>query len=93
MLGFIWWMIIGLVAGALARLLVPGRQPMGMFITMVLGLIGSLVGGMISTLLFGQDPMQPGFHAGGLVMSTIGAVLALVIYLRMATRSEAPPRI
>jgi len=93
MLGFIWWMIIGLVAGALARLLVPGRQPMGMFITMVLGLIGSLVGGMISALLFGQDPMQPGFHVGGLVMSTIGAILALVIYLRLANRSEAPPRI
>lgn len=93
MLGFIWWMIIGLVAGALARLLVPGRQPMGMFITMVLGLIGSLVGGMISALLFGQDPMQPGFHAGGLIMSTIGAILALVIYLRMANRSEVPPRI
>ena len=46
-MGFIGWLIVGLIAGALARLLVPGRQPMGIFMTMVLGLIGSFVGGAI----------------------------------------------
>jgi uncharacterized membrane protein YeaQ/YmgE (transglycosylase-associated protein family) len=89
MLGFIWWMIIGLVAGGLARLLVPGKQPMGLFLTMVLGLVGSLIGGFASTLIFGQDPRDPGFHAGGLIMSTIGAVLVLAIYLRSTRHRTA----
>ncbi len=86
MLGFIWWMVIGLVAGGLARMLMPGRQPMGLLLTMVLGLIGSLVGGFISSIIFNYDPSEPGFHAGGLIMSTIGAMLVLAIYLWSAKR-------
>jgi uncharacterized membrane protein YeaQ/YmgE (transglycosylase-associated protein family) len=86
MLGFIWWLIIGLVAGALARLFVPGRQPMGMLMTMVLGLVGSILGGLISALLFGYDPQDPGFHPGGLLMSTIGAVIVLALYVSYASR-------
>jgi uncharacterized membrane protein YeaQ/YmgE (transglycosylase-associated protein family) len=87
MLGFVWWLIIGLIAGALARFFIPGPQPMGMFITMILGLIGSFVGGFLSSLLFGYDAAEPGIHAAGLVMSTIGAVLVLALYL-WATRSR-----
>jgi len=79
MFAFIGWMIVGLVAGALARLLMPGRQPMGLFLTMVLGLVGSLIGGFISSLIFGYDPRDPGIHAGGLIMSTIGAILTLAV--------------
>lgn len=88
MFGFLWWLIIGLVAGALARLLVPGKQAMGLVVTMVLGLIGSLIGGFISSLLFDYDARDPGFHSAGLVMSTIGAVLVLALYL-WATRGRS----
>ncbi len=56
MLSFIWWIIIGLVAGLIARLLVPGRQPMGWLLTIGLGLLGSVVGGFISSAMFGTDP-------------------------------------
>jgi uncharacterized membrane protein YeaQ/YmgE (transglycosylase-associated protein family) len=84
-MGFIGWLVVGLIAGALARFLVPGRQPMGCFMTMVLGLVGSIVGGAISTLLFHYDPSQ-GFHTGGLIMSTIGAVIVLAVYLSIAHR-------
>ena len=80
MFGFLWWIIIGLIAGLLGRLLVPGPQPMGWLLTIVLGLVGSVLGGFVSSLVFGTDPMKPGFHAGGLVMSTIGAVIVLVLY-------------
>jgi uncharacterized membrane protein YeaQ/YmgE (transglycosylase-associated protein family) len=86
MFAFLGWMIIGLVAGALARAFTPGRQPMGLLMTMILGMVGSLVGGFISTLLFGQDPANPGFHPAGFIMSTIGAVIALAIYLKTAGR-------
>jgi uncharacterized membrane protein YeaQ/YmgE (transglycosylase-associated protein family) len=86
MLGFIWWLIIGLVAGLLARLIVPGRQPMGWVITLILGLVGSVVGGFISSLIFGYSATDPGFHTGGLIMSTIGAIIVLVLYLKFADR-------
>lgn len=81
MLGFIWWIAIGLFAGLLARLVVPGRQPMGWLLTVGLGLIGSVLGGVISSMIFGTDPMEPGFHAGGLIASTIGAAILLVLYV------------
>lgn len=84
MFGFIGWMIIGLIAGGLARLLVPGRQPMGLLMTMGLGLMGSILGGFISSVVFNYDPNQVGFHAGGFFMSTVGAVVLLMIYLRFS---------
>jgi uncharacterized membrane protein YeaQ/YmgE (transglycosylase-associated protein family) len=86
MFAFLWWMVVGLVAGALARMFTPGRQPMGLLMTMILGLVGSVIGGFMSSLMFGYDPTDPGFHTGGIIMSTIGAVIALAIYLRTAVR-------
>ncbi len=86
MLGFIWWLIIGIVAGGFARLIMPGRQPMGLILTMVLGLVGSMVGGFVSSLIFGYDPMDPGFHTSGLIMSTVGAIAVLAIYGSISRR-------
>lgn len=86
MLGFLWWLIIGLVAGSLARLFVPGKQPMGLFMTMVLGLVGSVIGGAIALAMFGGNPEDPGFHTGGLLMSTIGAFVVLAIYVYATNR-------
>lgn len=91
MFAFLGWLIIGLVAGALARLMVPGRQPMGIFMTMLLGLIGSIIGGFVSSMIFGYDPMDPGFHPGGLIMSTLGAILALALYVRSARHRRISP--
>jgi uncharacterized membrane protein YeaQ/YmgE (transglycosylase-associated protein family) len=81
MAAFIRWMMVGLVAGLLARAIVPGRQPMGVLLTMILGMIGSLVGGFLSTMISGQDPQNPGIHASSLLMSTLGAVVVLGIYV------------
>jgi uncharacterized membrane protein YeaQ/YmgE (transglycosylase-associated protein family) len=69
----IGWLILGLVAGALARLLVPGRDPMGWLGTLVLGLAGSLVGGFLADLIFDDEAI-------GLFGSVVGAVLVLVVY-------------
>ena len=83
-----WWLVIGLAAGALARLIVPGRQSMSVVVTMVLGLLGSVAGGWMASLIFGTDPRDSDFHAGGLIASTVGAVLLLVVYLS-TTRDRA----
>jgi uncharacterized membrane protein YeaQ/YmgE (transglycosylase-associated protein family) len=84
----IWWLIVGLVAGALARLLVPGRDPMGILGTLLLGLVGSLIGGFLGDLLVsGDDDFSP----AGLIGSIIGAVIALLIY-RAAVQRRRPLR-
>ena len=90
MLAFIWWMLIGLVAGGLARMLIPGRQSMGLLLMMVLGLAGSVVGGFISSMILNYDPVDPGFHVGGLMMSTIGAILVLAISVWSAKQRISP---
>ena len=66
MLFLIMWLIVGLIAGALARLLVPGRDPMGLGGTLVLGLVGSLIGGFLGWLLFHQGSE---FSPAGLIGS------------------------
>lgn len=72
-MSFIGWIVLGLVAGAIARLLVPGRDPMGWVGTLLLGLAGSLVGGFLADLLFDDD-------AVGLFGSVVGAVIVLLAY-------------
>jgi len=81
MLGFIITLIIvGGIAGLLARILVPGHDPMGIVGTIVLGVVGSFVGGFLGYLLFGADGADGALQPSGIVGSIIGAVVALVAY-------------
>ena len=89
MLGFIITMIIvGAIAGFLARLIVPGRDPMGVVATIVLGIVGSFIGGFLGYVLFHKDAAAGALQPSGLVGSIIGAVVALLIY-RAANRRGA----
>jgi len=91
MIGYILgWIIAGLIVGAVARFLVPGRQSMGIGMTIVLGIVGALVGGFLGSLLF-----RPDFMTGdmgrytvdtawpGWIMSIIGGVLVLVVVMAL----------
>lgn len=80
-MSIIGFILVGLVAGALARLLVPGRDPMGIIGTILLGMVGSLVGGFLAKLLFDDD-------AVGLFGSVVGAVIVLLIYNAVTRRRE-----
>jgi len=84
-MSFIWFLIIGLIAGALARLIMPGRDPMGIIATIILGIVGSLLGGLVSWAIWGNQSgrIQP----GGLLLSILGAIIVLWIWRMVKTRS------
>ncbi|MGI8679391.1 MAG: GlsB/YeaQ/YmgE family stress response membrane protein [Jatrophihabitans sp.] len=78
----------GLVAGALARLLVPGRQHMSIPMTILLGIVGSFVGGFLGYLLFHKDAQNGFFQPSGIVGSVIGAIIVLLIWMRVGGRNR-----
>jgi uncharacterized membrane protein YeaQ/YmgE (transglycosylase-associated protein family) len=82
---FIGWCIFGLIVGMLARLFVPGPDPLGCFGTIGLGILGSIVGGFVWNVLLGA---RAGYQPGGWFMSIVGAILVLVVYQKLLR----PPR-
>lgn len=83
------WMLCGLIVGLVARLLVPGRQNMSLLMTMVLGIIGAVVGGFIYSLIQGA-PSEPFSLSGnawhGWIVAILGAVLVLWAYVSLYPR-------
>lgn len=78
--------VIGLIAGALARLVVPGKQDLSILMTIVLGIVGSFVGGFLGYLIFHKDAQDGFFQPSGIVGSFIGAVIVLVIWINVGKR-------
>ena len=83
------WMLCGLIVGLIARLVLPGRQSMGLLLTMVLGIVGALVGGFLYSLV-AQAPSEPFSLSGnawhGWIVAIIGAVLVLWLYVSLYPR-------
>jgi len=79
MLHIIWSIIVGFIVGLIARAIVPGAQHMGFIMTAILGIVGSLVGGLIARL-FSRPPEGSKFHPAGFFLSILGAVVLLVIW-------------
>lgn len=85
-MGIIAWIILGLIAGALAKLVMPGRDPGGIIITIVLGIVGAFIGGLVWNLITGQGGVS-GLNIGSILIAVLGAVILLAIY-RMIVRPE-----
>lgn len=81
MLHLIWSIVVGFVIGLLARALLPGADHMGMIATTLVGIVGSVVGGLIGNAIKKPAPGSP-FHPAGFIMSIVGAIVLLLI-LRM----------
>ena len=80
------WAVFGLVVGFIARMLYPGRQPLGFFGTMALGVLGSFLGGAIAWV-FGYRPDDGVLHGSGWIMSIVGAMIVVWMGLFAGSRS------
>ena len=85
MFSILGWIVFGLIVGVIAKLLMPGRDPGGFFVTILIGIAGALVAGFIGRAagLYGEG------DAAGFIMSTLGAIVLLVLYRML--RPAAPP--
>jgi len=84
MLHILWMCLIGLVAGALAKFIMPGKDPGGIIVTMLLGIAGSVVAGFLGRVLGWYAPGQ----SAGFIMSVVGAILLLAVYRMIKGRSS-----
>ena len=82
MFGILGWILFGLIVGAVAKLIMPGNDPGGIVVTMLLGIVGAVVGGWLGRAMGFYGPNDP----AGLLMSLIGAVALLAVYRAMAGR-------
>lgn len=81
-MSIITWILFGLVVGIIAKLLMPGRDPGGFIVTILLGIVGSVLGGFLGRALNLYEPNEP----AGWLMSILGAIVLLVLYRMMVKR-------
>lgn len=79
-MGILSWIVFGLIAGIIAKLLMPGRDPGGCIITMLLGVAGAFVGGFLYRLATGTNVLYFGFDVGSFAIAVLGAVVILALY-------------
>jgi uncharacterized membrane protein YeaQ/YmgE (transglycosylase-associated protein family) len=85
MLGVLGWILFGLIVGVLAKLIMPGRDPGGFLVTIAIGIVGALIGGLIGRALGFYGPQQ----GAGWLMSIVGAIVLLWIYRVIAGKRTA----
>ncbi|MGO4189605.1 GlsB/YeaQ/YmgE family stress response membrane protein [Pseudarthrobacter sp. TAF60_1] len=85
-MGFFGFLILGLIAGAIAKAILPGRQGGGIFITLLLGVVGAFLGGWLGSLLF-NAPLQDFFSIQTWLLAIVGSIIVLLIYGLVTKRS------
>lgn len=85
-MGIIAWIILGLIAGALAKFIMPGNDPGGIIVTTLLGIVGALLGGFLASALFGVSPNDGFFDLSTWISAIVGALIILAIYRAVAGR-------
>jgi uncharacterized membrane protein YeaQ/YmgE (transglycosylase-associated protein family) len=83
-MGILAWIVVGLIAGALAKLIMPGDDPGGIIVTMLIGIVGAFIGGFVVSLFGGAG--VTGFNIWSILVATLGAIILLAIYRMVAGR-------
>ncbi|MDC9589033.1 GlsB/YeaQ/YmgE family stress response membrane protein [Xenorhabdus sp. XENO-10] len=83
-MGILSWIILGLLAGVLAKWIMPGNNSSGIIMTMILGIVGAVVGGYISTF-FGMGKVD-GFNFGSFIIAVVGAMIVLFVYHKISNQ-------
>ncbi|HEV7909187.1 MAG TPA: GlsB/YeaQ/YmgE family stress response membrane protein [Pseudonocardiaceae bacterium] len=86
-MGILGWIVLGLIAGAIAKAIMPGRDPGGIIITMLLGIVGAILGGFVGKALFGTD-LGTFFNIRTWLLAILGSLIVLGIY-RLVTGRRA----
>ncbi|MBB5805312.1 putative membrane protein YeaQ/YmgE (transglycosylase-associated protein family) [Saccharothrix ecbatanensis] len=86
-MGILGWIVLGLIAGAIAKAIMPGRDPGGIIITMLLGIVGAVIGGFVGRAIFNSD-ISSFFDLSTWLLAILGSLIVLGIY-RMVTGSRA----
>jgi uncharacterized membrane protein YeaQ/YmgE (transglycosylase-associated protein family) len=91
-MGIIAWIVLGLVAGLIANLLIPGRRSQGLILTCVIGIVGALAGGWVATRLFHVHTLHGFFNLSTWLTAIVGAAVLLLIFHLISERSGASRR-
>ncbi len=83
-MGILAWIVVGLIAGALAKLIMPGDDPGGIIVTIIIGIVGAFVGGFVVNLLGGAG--VSGFNIWSILVATLGSIILLAVYRLVAPR-------
>jgi uncharacterized membrane protein YeaQ/YmgE (transglycosylase-associated protein family) len=83
-MGILSWILVGLIAGILAKIAMPGPDPGGIILTIVIGIVGALIGGFVVNNLLG-GPNVTGFNLTSILVATLGSIILLAVY-RLVTR-------
>ena len=87
-MGILGWIVLGLLAGVIAKAILPGNDPGGIIITMVIGIVGALLGGFLGQALFGVDTLDEFFDISTWLTAIIGAIILLLLYRMVAGRGR-----
>ena len=91
-MGIIAFIILGLLAGAIAKALLPGDDPGGFIVTAIIGIVGALLGGFLAGALFDADPMDEFFDISTWLTAIVGSIILLVIYRLIVSRRDGRVR-
>jgi uncharacterized membrane protein YeaQ/YmgE (transglycosylase-associated protein family) len=87
-MGILGWIVLGVIAGAIAKAILPGDDPGGIIVTMIIGIVGAVLGGFLATVLFGQDTLDEFFDVSTWLTAIVGSIILLVLYRLVVGRGR-----
>ena len=88
-MGIIAWIVLGLIAGLIANLLIPGRRQQGLIVTCIIGIVGALLGGWVASKIFHVHSLNGFFHLSTWITAIVGAAVLLLIFHLFTSRRTA----